>query len=225
AAAAVRVRHRLCRQRRAVSAHAVCRGRPNRHAYHRGRDAVCRQRPPHPRRLRDRPGAAAAAGLRRGHCRAGPAASRSRRTETAGMSLVLEHVSLRIGDQMLIADLSLAVRPREIVTVTGPSGSGKSSLLAFIGGHLDPAFAATGRVYLNDRDITALPPHRRRAGILFQDALLFPHMSVGANLSFGLPPGLSRSRRRAKIAAALAEAELEGFADRDPATLSGGQRA
>lgn len=141
------------------------------------------------------------------------------------MSLVLEHVGLSLGDQVLIADLSLSVRPREIVTVTGPSGSGKSTLLAFIGGHLDPAFSAGGRIYLNGADITALPPHRRRAGILFQDALLFPHMSVGANLSFGLPAGLSRRQRRERIEAALAEAELEGFAGRDPATLSGGQRA
>lgn len=139
--------------------------------------------------------------------------------------LALEHVTLAIAGQVLIHDVSLTVRPREIVTVTGPSGSGKSSLLAFIGGHLDPAFERAGRVYLNDRDITAAPPHRRRAGILFQDALLFPHMSVGANLSFGLPAGLSRRERRAKVEAALEEAELEGFADRDPATLSGGQRA
>lgn len=141
------------------------------------------------------------------------------------MSLTLEHVTLATGGQALIRDLSLTVRPREVVTVTGPSGSGKSSLLAFIGGHLDPAFAAAGRIYLNGRDITALPPHRRRAGILFQDALLFPHMSVGANLGFGLPAGLGRGRRRAVIEAALAEAELDGFYDRDPATLSGGQRA
>ena len=141
------------------------------------------------------------------------------------MSLVLEQVSLAISGQVLIAGLSLSVRPREIVTVTGPSGSGKSSLLAFIGGHLDPAFSARGRIYLNGVDITALPPHRRGAGILFQDALLFPHMSVGANLSFGLPVGLGRRQRRAKIEAALAEAELGGFFDRDPATLSGGQRA
>lgn len=139
--------------------------------------------------------------------------------------LELRHVSLAIGGETLIRDLSLIVRPCEIVTVMGPSGSGKSSLLSYIGGHLEPAFDAGGRIYLNDADITHLPPHRRRAGILFQDALLFPHMSVGENLSFGLPSGLSRGDRRARIEAALREAELDGFADRDPATLSGGQRA
>ncbi|HEX6957057.1 MAG TPA: ATP-binding cassette domain-containing protein [Ferrovibrio sp.] len=139
--------------------------------------------------------------------------------------LELRRIGLAIGGTTLIRDLSLTIPPRAIVTVMGPSGSGKSSLLAYIGGYLAPAFAASGRVLLNGADITRLPPHRRRAGILFQDALLFPHMSVGANLGFGLRPGGSRAERRARIAAALREAELEGFADRDPATLSGGQRA
>lgn len=139
--------------------------------------------------------------------------------------LELDAVTLAIGTQVLIRDLSLTVSPREIVTVMGPSGSGKSSLLAFIGGFLDPAFTARGGLRLDGVDITVLPPHRRRIGILFQDALLFPHLSVGANLRFGLPPGGSKAEREAQIEAALREAELEGFADRDPATLSGGQRA
>ena len=107
--------------------------------------------------------------------------------------LELRRIGLAIGGTTLIRDLSLTIPPRAIVTVMGPSGSGKSSLLAFIGGHLAPAFAASGRVLLNGADITRLPPHRRRAGILFQDALLFPHMSVGANLGFGLRPGGRRA--------------------------------
>lgn len=139
--------------------------------------------------------------------------------------LALDKVAIAIGGQVLIRSLSLVVPPREIVTVMGPSGSGKSSLLAYIGGFLDAAFAASGSIRLNGTEITTLPPHRRRIGILFQDALLFPHMSVGANLDFGLAPGGARAERRARIAAALREAELEGFAARDPATLSGGQRA
>jgi len=106
----------------------------------------------------------------------------------------------------------------------GPSGSGKSTLLAFVAGFLDPAFSARGRVLLCGEDVTALPANRRRAGLLFQDPLLFPHMSVGANLLFALPPG-DRKERRAKAEAALAGAGLEGFFDRDPATLSGGQKA
>lgn len=139
--------------------------------------------------------------------------------------LVLQGVSVAVGGQTLLRDLDLAVPPRQVVTVMGPSGSGKSSLLAFVGGYLDPAFTAHGRLRLNGSDIAAMPPHRRRIGILFQDPLLFPHLSVGGNLGFGLPSGTGHAIRQAKIADALRGAELDGFAGRDPATLSGGQRA
>jgi putative thiamine transport system ATP-binding protein len=126
----------------------------------------------------------------------------------------------------LVAPLRLTVAPGEAATIMGPSGCGKSSLLAFLCGTLDPAFAAGGRVWLGGIEITALPPERRRVGILFQDDLLFPHMTVAENLAFGLPPGSDgRRARRARIDAALANAGLAGFGDRDPATLSGGQRA
>ena len=74
-------------------------------------------------------------------------------------------------------------------------------------------------------DITDAASHQRRVGILFQDDLLFPHMSVGANLAFGLAKGGTRSERHEKVEAALAEVGLAGFFDRDPATLSGGQKA
>jgi putative thiamine transport system ATP-binding protein len=108
----------------------------------------------------------------------------------------------------------------------GPSGSGKSTLLAFVSGFLDPAFTARGRVLIGDEDLTGLPAERRRVGILFQDDLLFPHLSVGGNLAFGLGAALrDRTERRRRVEVALAEAGLEGFFDRDPATLSGGQRA
>jgi putative thiamine transport system ATP-binding protein len=84
----------------------------------------------------------------------------------------------------------------------------------------------TGRVRLNGRDLTGLPPEARRMGVLFQDELLFPHLSVGANLAFGLRPEVrGRAARRARVEAALEAVGLSGFADRDPATLSGGQRA
>jgi len=139
--------------------------------------------------------------------------------------LVLESVALYLEGRRLIGPLDLQVPPGEVVTLMGRSGSGKSSLLAFICGTLDPAFTAHGRILLDGRDLGALPPERRRLGILFQDDLLFPHLSVGGNLSFGLPPGLSGGERRARVAAALAESGLGGLEGRDPATLSGGQRA
>ncbi len=79
---------------------------------------------------------------------------------------------------------------------------------------------------LNGRDVTDLPPEARGIGVLFQEALLFPHLSVGDNLAFGLGPKIrDRAARRAAVEAALEQAGLAGFHDRDPATLSGGQKA
>jgi len=139
--------------------------------------------------------------------------------------LRLEQVGLWLGQRRLLGPLDLAIAPGESATLMGPSGSGKSSLLAFLCGTLDPAFRSRGRVRLDGEDILALPPERRRLGILFQDDLLFPHLSVAGNLAFGLPQALDRQTRRDRVAAALEEAGLVGFEARDPATLSGGQRA
>ncbi|MEO0821223.1 MAG: ATP-binding cassette domain-containing protein [Pseudomonadota bacterium] len=142
-----------------------------------------------------------------------------------GRGLALEGLGVRLGEEQLVA-VDTAIAPGEIVTVMGPSGSGKSTLLAAITGTLAPAFRLEGRIRLDGRDITALAPEARGVGILMQDDVLFPHLSVGANLAFGLSRAVrGRAGRRARVEAALAEAGLEGFAARDPATLSGGQRA
>jgi putative thiamine transport system ATP-binding protein len=138
-------------------------------------------------------------------------------------ALELRNVSIALGSQMLVPPLTCRILPGEIVTVMGPSGAGKSTLLAFIGGFLDRAFAARGEVLIGEQDITTLPPERRRVGILFQDDLLFPHLSVGENLAFGL--AARRTERQRIVAEALAEADLKDLGNRDPATLSGGQRA
>lgn len=142
------------------------------------------------------------------------------------MTLVLEDVEIAVGTVPLLALPHVVVAPGEVLTVMGPSGSGKSTLLAWSSGALDPAFRARGRVLLDGRDVTRVPAHRRRIGVLFQDDLLFPHLSVAENLAFGLPSAVrGRTKRQARINAALADAELPGFGPRDPATLSGGQRA
>lgn len=142
---------------------------------------------------------------------------------SAGLQLC--GLRLRRGAEPLLA-LDLAVPPGTVATVMGPSGVGKSTLLAAVTGSLPEGFSMTGRVLLDGRDVTALPPEARRIGLLFQDDLLFPHLSVGGNLAFGLPAALrGRAARGARVEAALAEAGLAGFAARDPATLSGGQRA
>jgi putative thiamine transport system ATP-binding protein len=140
--------------------------------------------------------------------------------------LRLQGVRLAIGGRMLIGPLSATVQPGECLTLMGPSGCGKSSLLAFMAGTLDPAFEAQGRVAVGDTELTPLPPEARRVGILFQDDLLFPHLSVAGNLAFALPASVRpMAKRRACIEMALADAGLAGFGERDPATLSGGQRA
>ncbi len=141
-------------------------------------------------------------------------------------ALQLRNVTLSLGERVLIDSLSLAVNQGEVVTLMGESGCGKSSLLAYLCGTLPRAFTATGTVSIGGVDVTHLPPEVRRLGILFQDDLLFPHMSVGQNLAFALAPNIRPSaERQRRIEQVLEEAGLACFADRDPATLSGGQRA
>lgn len=141
-------------------------------------------------------------------------------------SLELKQVSIRLGDRLLVGPLDLKIAPGEVVTLMGESGAGKSTLLAWLCGTLPRAFTATGTVLFGDMDLTRLPPEERRLGILFQDDLLFPHLSVGQNMAFGLPYSVAtRAERRRRVELALEEAGLQGFGDRDPATLSGGQRA
>ena len=144
---------------------------------------------------------------------------------TPDEGLRLDAVEISLGTRRLLT-LDRLVPPGQTLSVMGPSGSGKSTLFALIAGFLDPAFTATGRALLNGRDLTGLPPERRRVGLLFQDALLYPHMSVGGNLLFGLSARVTgRSRRRAAAEAMLERVGLPGHLDRDPATLSGGQAA
>lgn len=138
------------------------------------------------------------------------------------MTLVLENLTVDLAGQRLVA-LDVTVAKGEVLTLMAPSGAGKSSALGAIIGSLPPAFSIGGRIVLDGQDLTRLPTRLRRIGLLFQDDVLFAHLSVGGNLGFGLPAGIPD--RRAKIDAALASAGLAGFADRDPATLSGGQRA
>jgi putative thiamine transport system ATP-binding protein len=139
--------------------------------------------------------------------------------------LILKDVRLAVGGRALLEGLTLSIAPGEIVTLMGPSGSGKSSLIAYICGSLDTNFDAHGEIVLNGHDISRLPIEQRRVGVLFQDDMLFAHMSVGENLAFAVPAGVTRSERQSRVSEALVEAELEGFEARNPATLSGGQKA
>lgn len=149
----------------------------------------------------------------------------ARETTPPPAGLVFDAVRIERQGVPLIA-LDARVAPGEVLTLMGPSGIGKSTLLAYAAGFLDPAFSARGRVLVGGRDITDLPAHRRHVGLLFQDPLLFPHLSVGDNLAFALPETIrGRGARRDAVDQALCEVELGGYGARDPATLSGGQKA
>lgn len=141
-------------------------------------------------------------------------------------TLVLDQVSIRLDDQLLI-NISARVEPGQVLTVMGPSGSGKSTLLHALAGSLAPVFKLSGHVMIGALDVLALPPETRRMGLLFQDPLLFPHLSVCGNVMIAIPRSLSRSRRERHMMAeeALCAIGLEGYGPRDPATLSGGQAA
>lgn len=139
--------------------------------------------------------------------------------------LNVKALTLKLHHRTLLRAVDFAVHKGEILTLMGASGCGKSTLLAWMAGALDPAFQASGALWLNDRRCDALPTERRRIGILFQDALLFDHFSVGQNLLLALPHTVPQRERRPQVEAALNEAGLSGFYTRDPATLSGGQRA
>ena len=146
-------------------------------------------------------------------------------TEAAACGLRLDRLTVALDGRELVA-LDERVGPGEVLTVMGPSGSGKSTLLSVLIGAAPRGFAVFGAVRLDGADLAGLGPRERRIGILFQDDLLFPHLSVAGNLAFALPPAhRGRAERRARVEAALEAAGLSGLGDRDPATLSGGQRS
>jgi putative thiamine transport system ATP-binding protein len=138
--------------------------------------------------------------------------------------LELDQVQISVQQRVLVRGLSARIARGEVLAVMGASGSGKSSLLAWIAGTLEPPFEARGRLTLDADDLTHLPIQQRRIGLLFQDDLLFPHFSVRDNLLFALPAG-PRAERVAAANTALAEAGLGGYGERMPASLSGGQRS
>ncbi|WP_201561060.1 ATP-binding cassette domain-containing protein [Psychrobacter sp. NC44] len=138
-------------------------------------------------------------------------------------SLQIKNLQLyRKGELLLSLDEQIA--GGEILTIMGPSGSGKSSLLNWLTGILPNGFTAIGEVWLNDENVSHLPTHLRHIGVLYQDALLFSHLSVAGNIAFAMPKS-NKKQRREKIEQALAQVGLAGMGDRHPDNLSGGQQA
>jgi putative thiamine transport system ATP-binding protein len=140
------------------------------------------------------------------------------------MALDIHIQSLRAGSKLLLRDLHVHCGPGQVVTLMGASGSGKSSLLAAVCGTLDSAVQFAGDVLLDGKSVVQLPCAQRRIGMLFQDDLLFAHMSVRENLLFATPAGPTAAREAA-VQQALAELGFTDMAHRSPSTLSGGQRA
>ena len=138
-------------------------------------------------------------------------------------SLKIKHCQLYRQDKLLLS-LNEQVNGGEILTIMGPSGSGKSSLLNWLTGALPSELHATGEVWLNDINISLMPSHLRHVGVLYQDPLLFSHLSVGGNISFAMPK-MNKAQRLQQINEALARVGLAGMAKRHPDSLSGGQKA
>ncbi len=134
----------------------------------------------------------------------------------------LEAVEKRFGDVVAVAGIDLEIRDGEFFSMLGPSGSGKTTTLRMIAGFELPT---AGRVLLHGRDVTRLAPFERDVNTVFQDYALFPHMTVGENVAYGLVvrkvPKAERTRR---VGDALAMVRLNGYERRKPGQLSGGQR-
>ncbi|WP_305417377.1 ATP-binding cassette domain-containing protein [Photobacterium leiognathi] len=142
------------------------------------------------------------------------------------MSFHISNVTItQPNGDILLASFSLHIAKGEIVTLMGPSGCGKSTLLNYLAGHLNPEFTAKGTLTLNNQAITEVPAHLRNIGVLFQDDLLFPHLTVWENLAFALPNNIKGNERKHQALTALAQLELAELANAYPHQISGGQRA
>ena len=137
------------------------------------------------------------------------------------MRLTLERIGVAIDGRRILDDVSLDVADGERLALLGPSGSGKSTALRVIAGLQPPS---AGRVLLDGGDVTRVPAHRRGAGLVFQDAALFPHRDVAGNVGFGpRVAGLAEDERRARVSDALELVGLAGTERRNVTTLSGGE--
>ncbi len=138
-------------------------------------------------------------------------------------SLQIKNCQLYRQNELLLS-LNEQVNGGEILTIMGPSGSGKSSLLNWLTGTLPSSFKANGEVWLNGQNIDNTPPHLRHIGVLYQDALLFSHLTVAGNIAFAMPKG-NKKQRLGKIEHALEQVGLKDMGNRHPDNLSGGQQA
>jgi putative spermidine/putrescine transport system ATP-binding protein len=134
----------------------------------------------------------------------------------------LAGLSKRYGEVVAVAGIDLEVQPGEFFTMLGPSGSGKTTTLRMIAGFEDPS---AGTIELAGEDVSRVPPYDRAVNTVFQDYALFPHMTVGDNVAYGMKvAGVDKAERAERRDEALEMVRLPGYADRKPGELSGGQR-
>jgi len=134
----------------------------------------------------------------------------------------LSRVSRHFGDFVAVDDVSLDIRDGEFFTMLGPSGSGKTTCLRLVAGFDRPT---SGAILLHGKDVTLMPPYERNVNTVFQDYALFPHMSVGENVAYGLMiDRVPKSERGQRVDEMLELVRLSGLAGRKPSQLSGGQR-
>lgn len=138
------------------------------------------------------------------------------------MSIVMQSVGVSLGGTRILDDIDLVVADAERFAIMGPSGAGKSTILRVIAG-LIPQH--TGTVSIHGVDVTELPPHKRNVGLMFQDYALFPHLSVGENVAYGLRMGgIDGATRKEQANELLATVGLDGYASRGTGALSGGEQ-
>jgi ABC-type Fe3+/spermidine/putrescine transport system ATPase subunit len=136
--------------------------------------------------------------------------------------LVLDRIDKRFGALHVLDAVDLSVAEGEVLALLGPSGSGKTTLLRILAGFESPD---AGRVVVAGSEVTGQPPARRRFGMVFQHYALFPHLTVGDNVAFGLEArGVAREVTAERVAGALELVDLAGFEGRRPGELSGGQQ-
>jgi spermidine/putrescine transport system ATP-binding protein len=137
-------------------------------------------------------------------------------------SVVLQEISKRFGAVTAVDGVDLEVREGEFVTLLGPSGCGKTTTLRLIAGFTSPS---SGRIRIGGEEVTNLPPRRRNIGMVFQDYALFPHLSAGENIAFGLRErGVARGKILTRVHELLELVRLAGVERRFPSQLSGGQQ-
>jgi len=138
------------------------------------------------------------------------------------MGITLDGVTKHFGHNEVISGVDLAIEEGEFCVIVGPSGCGKSTLLRLIAGLEE---VSEGRISINEREVTEVPPAERDVAMVFQSYALYPHMNVYDNLAFGLRYGLGKKEGiRGRVEAVARSLNIENLLDRKPAQLSGGQR-